>query len=180
MAQGWFSGALRWLWGRLGNTSAEDTVPGGVFRRAVPTWARVVRRARATWDRTFRRARPTWQRVWRYNPMALVTESGEALQAAASDDREYAFDCSAAPELASGSGITISSGTISGGSGLTFGSVSVLAAEFDGIASGKGLKVRISGGTVGTTHKFACVVTLSNGRVFVVPGRLAKVADYAS
>jgi hypothetical protein len=116
--------------------------------------------------------------VWRYDPMALATETGTALIAAVSDDREYAFDCRLAPELATGSGITISSGEILGGSGLTFGEVSVLAAAFDGIPIGKGLSVRAYGGTAGTTYKLACRVTLSNGRKFVVPGRLSKVADY--
>ncbi len=145
------------------------TTPGGVFRRARPTL-----------DRTVERSRRTLARVWSYSPlMSLLTESGPALIAAASDDREYGIDCSAAPELATGTGITISSGAMSGGSDLTFGSPVVLAAAFDDIPSGKGLSVRISGTTTGT-HKFACTVTLSNGRKFVVPGRLVKVADYDS
>lgn len=110
--------------------------------------------------------------------MSLATQSGPALVAAASDDRDYAFDCSPSPELATGSGITISSGEILGGAGLTVGAVAVLAAEFDGIPSGKGLSVRVSGGNAGTTYKLACRVTLSNGRTFVVPGRMVKVRDY--
>ena len=154
------------------------SVFGGAFRRAPATWPRALARRRETWGRACNRSLPTLARVWRYNPMALPTESGVALIAAVSDDRDYAFDCSAAPELAGGTGVTISSGEILGGDGLTFGSVAVLAAAFDGIPAGKGLSVRISGGDAGVTYKLACRVTLSSGRKVVVPGRLAKVADY--
>ncbi len=149
-----------------GSAGAETITPGGAFRRALPTWGR-----------TLSRALPTWQRTWSYRPMALLTE-GAALFAAESDDREYAFDCQHAPELAVGTGITISSGVIVGGSGLTVGSVSVLTAAFDDIPADKGLKVRISGGSAGTTYKLACKATLSNSRVIVVPGRLVKTRDY--
>lgn len=167
-----------WNWSGPEGDGAEPT-PGGVFHRARPSWLRVFRRKSVTLDRTIERAPATLARLWRYSPLALSTESGAPLIAAASDDREYGIDCSAAPELATGTGITISSGAMSGGSGLTFGSPAVLAAAFDDIPSGKGLSVRISGTTTGT-HKFACTVTLSNGRKFVVPGRLVKVADYDS
>jgi hypothetical protein len=149
--------------------------PGGVFRRSLPTWVRAFGRAPDTQRRTLARSLPTLARVWRYSPMALATE-GAALIAAESDDREYGFDLSRCPEIVGG--LTIASGVIAGGTGLTIGTVSVLAADFDGIPSGKGLKVRISGGTAGTTYNLACKATLSNGRVVVVPGRLAKVRDY--
>lgn len=160
-----FAGALFRGTAEAGPVTAAT--PGGTFRR--PLWA---------WSRTCKRSLPTLARVWRYNPMALPTESGVALIAAESDDRDYAFDCSLTPELAGGTGVTISSGEILGGSGLTFGSVAVLAAAFDGIPAGKGLSVRISGGEAGEIYAFACRVTLSSGRKVVVPGRLAKVADY--
>ena len=110
--------------------------------------------------------------------MALPTESGAALVAAESDDREYGFDCSKAPELVPGTGIAIASGEILGGTGLSFGTVTVLGTAFDDIPAAKGLSVRISGGIAGTIYKLACRVTLDNGRKFVVPGRLAKVRDY--
>lgn len=155
---------------------------GGAFRRSLPTWARVFARSPATLRRTLVRSLPSWSRVWRFDPMALATESGPALTAAESDDRDYGFDCSKAPELADATGITISSGEILASAAtlaaLTIGSVSVLAEDFDDIASGKGLKVRVSGGEAGTVYKLACLVTLSDGREFVVPGRLSKVADY--
>jgi hypothetical protein len=162
----------------LVDSGAAEAVPGGVFRRTLRTWSRTIARQPVTLDRTFSRSRPTLKRVWRYDPMALATESGEALIAAESDDREYGFDCSHAPELATGTGITISSGAILGGSGLSFGTPTVLAADFDDIPSGKGLSVRIYDGDAGTTYKLAMRVTLSNTRTFVVPGRLKKVADY--
>ena len=110
--------------------------------------------------------------------MATTATDGPIVTAALSDDRFYAFDCSKAPELAAGTGITISSGTIIGGTGLSFGSVTVLAAVFDGIPIGKGLKVRAYGGVAGTVYGLACLVTLSDGSKFTVPGRMAKVADY--
>lgn len=96
----------------------------------------------------------------------------------ASEDREYAVDLSNTGELVGG--LTITSATQSGGTGLTFGSWSVLATAFDGIAAGYGVKARISGGVAGTTYNFACLVTLSNSRVLVVPCRLIVVPDYGS
>jgi hypothetical protein len=95
-----------------------------------------------------------------------------------SDDRDYAFDLSKAPELATGTGITIASGEITGGSGLTFGAVTVLASAFDGIPSGKGLMARIYGGSDDATYDFALIATLSNGRKITIPCRMAVTADH--
>lgn len=107
--------------------------------------------------------------------MALSTE-GTALIAAESDDREYGFDLTSCPEVAGGAAIV--SAEILGGTGLTIGTPVVLATPFDGIPAGKGVSVRISGGTAGTTYKLAVRVTLDSGRKVVIPGRLAKVRDY--
>ncbi|VTR92827.1 unnamed protein product [Gemmata massiliana] len=166
MVGGWINALLNLL-GLGGGGSAPGTpgTPGGAFRRALPTW-----------DRSFERALATWGRTWRY-PMGLATE-GVAVVAAEGDDRDYAFDLSKCPEIRAGA--TITGGAIVGGSGLTIGAVSVLAADFDEIPAGQGLTVRISGGTGGTTYKLACRATLSNGRKVTVPGRLVKVRDYDS
>jgi len=180
MFAGWWTSLLNLLGMGAGSPTQAPPAPGGIFRRAWPSWPRVFARKPAAWSRTIKRSAPSWNRVWRYDPMALATESGPAVIAAVSDDRDYAFDCSEAPELASGSGVTISSGEILGGSGLSVGTPAVLAADFDGIPAGDGLSVRISGGAAGTVYPLACRVTLSNGRKFVVPGRLSKVADYAT
>ncbi|AMV29277.1 hypothetical protein VT84_33085 [Gemmata sp. SH-PL17] len=167
MVGGWINAFLNLL-GLGGGGSAPGTpgTPGGAFRRALPTWGRTLERAPSTWSRT-----------WRYDPMALATE-GVAVVAAESDDRDYAFDLSRCPEIRAGA--TITGGAIVGGSGLSIGTVSVLAAEFDEIPAGEGLSVRISGGTGGTTYKLACKATLSTGRVVTIPGRLVKLPDYST
>lgn len=90
-----------------------------------------------------------------------------------SDDRFFLADFSGFPEVRAGR--TVSSCTISGGSGLTIGTPAVLTAEEDGIAAGKGVSVRISGGTAGTTYTFEFRGTLSNGSVVVVPAALSVV-----
>lgn len=131
-------------------------IPGGKFRR--PTWS--------------------WKRTWRYHPVpneipltTLIGIEGE--------DRDYAFDFSKAPELKTGSGVTIASAGVLHDAldGLTVGTPTVLAAEFDGIPIGKGVSVRISGFLDDATYPIACLVTLSNGRKLVAPGRLVGVAD---
>lgn len=130
--------------------------PGGTFRR--PVWS--------------------WKRTWRYHPVPneipLDTRVGIV-----GEDRDYAFDFSKAPELKTGSGITIASvGVLHVAlDGLTVGTPAVLAAEFDGIPIGKGVSVRVSGFEDDVTYPIACLVTLSNGRKLVAPGRLVGVAD---
>ena len=178
---------------------SDLTVPGGVFRRAVLTWGRVTERAvltwgrvtnrpletlnraternPSTWDRIISRTVETWTRVWRYSEMSVATE-GKEIVAAVGDDRDYGFDARFAPELKSGSGITITSAVITGGTGLTIGTPVIIDAVFDGIPVGKGVRVQISGGTAGTKYRLACVITLSNGREIVIPATISKVPDY--
>ena len=158
-------------------TEDASAVTGGTWRRALPTWSRATRRAPDTLRRRTARALPTWSRTWRYSKM-LATETGDALVAAVSDDRDYLFDLRSCPEI--GAGATISSAAITGGSGLTKGAPAVLSVATDGVPAGKGVSVRISGGSAGTTYPLALVATLSTGRVVVVPGRLVKVADFDS
>jgi hypothetical protein len=65
--------------------------------------------------------------------------------------------------------------------GVTFGSPTVLAAAFtydeDGstVASGKGVKVNITGGTAGE-YTIRCQVTLSGGGTAILADRLKVVA----
>ncbi|MFO0806689.1 MAG: hypothetical protein U0791_26590 [Gemmataceae bacterium] len=92
------------------------------------------------------------------------------------DDRYYLCDLTKAPEIVAGA--TIASAEILGGSGLTIGSPSVLDTLTDGIAAGKGVKVRISGGTDDETVSLACKATLSTGSVIVVPVKIAVAANY--
>ena len=74
----------------------------------------------------------------------------------------------------------IPAATVSGGSGLTFGSPAVIATATDGIPANKGMSVTISGGADNSTYDFALVVTLSTSRVLVVPARLVVVANDGS
>lgn len=92
-------------------------------------------------------------------------------------DRDYAADFSKAPELKTGSGITISSAEVLGAVGLTVTEITILAAAFDGIPAGKGVSFRVSGFTDDAVYPLACRATLSNGRKLVVPGRLVGVAE---
>lgn len=110
--------------------------------------------------------------------MPVNTLEAVTLTKTESDDRDYLFDLQTAPEIVAGA--TCSSGTITGGSGLTFGTPAVLASEIDGIAIGKGMSVRISGGSDDTTYSFALKVTLSSGRIVVIPCRLVVVSDDGS
>lgn len=166
----------------LESATAEEASapPGGTFRRALPTWRRTVARRPTTWPRTVSRSLPTLARVWRYSPMPLATKTDAQLIAAVSDDRDYGFDLRALPELAAGTGVTITSGELLGGAGLTTEPPVVLDQAFDGIPAGLGLRARISGGTAGVVYQLACRVTLSNGRKVTVPGQLSKVADYGA
>jgi hypothetical protein len=151
--------------------------PGGTFRRPPWSWDRVFAREAATLARTFRRALPTLARVWRW-VVPTNTLPVQELTKPASEDRDYGIDFSKAPELASGTGITLASATVSGGTGLTLGTPTVLAGAFDGIPAGKGFSLRISGGLDDATYSFAVLATLSNGRKLVVPCKLAVTADY--
>lgn len=151
--------------------------PGGKFGRPPWSWARVFGREVPTLARVFRRALPSLSRVWRW-AVPSNTLPVQELTKPESEDRDYGIDFSKAPELATGTGITLSSATVSGGSGLTLGTPAVLASAFDGIPAGKGFSLRISGGRDDATYNFAVVATLSNGRKLVLPCRLAVTADY--
>lgn len=94
----------------------------------------------------------------------------QTLKKAVSDDRDFLFDLTRVSEIVSGA--TVSSATVTGGSGLSFGAPTVLVSEVEGIVAGKGVSVRISGGTAGTAYTFAVVCTLSTSRVVVVPARI--------
>lgn len=157
MAAGWFSGVGRWLLGRLGVSAAETGKPGGTFRRAL-TWARVYRRAMA------------WDRVWRYRGVANTFPAQE-LAKTPGESRVYLFDFSKAPEVAAGE--TLSSPDVAGGSGLTFGTPAVTAGTLDGIAAGKAVQVRISGGTDDVTYSFSVSAQTSGGSTLELPARMA-------
>lgn len=157
-------------WARTGQTFFR------LFRRGVATMNRVWTRDRNTTGRTFERDRGTISRTWGLNMSNAITPI--ELTKTVSDDRFFLFDFSKVPELAAGTAITISSGEVTGGSGLTFGSVTVTAAILDGIAAGKATICRISGGADDTTYNFAMKITLSNASVVVMPCALAVTADY--
>lgn len=169
------SGTVTGIGGVVGAGPVPATTPGGVFRRPLWSWPRVFARAARSWPRVFARSRPTWPRVWRYQPVSTAMPVTE-LTKTESDDREFAFDLSKCPEVAGGA--TFSSAEMVGGSGLSFGSPAATTAEFDEIAAGKAVKVRIHGGSDGSTYDFACKVTLSTGRVVVIPARLVVTGDH--
>jgi len=172
---------------------------GGTYRRALWSWTRtaarrqaqwarsgrwyargrVAARVRGQWGRTARRELPAWNRVarWDTNQMSQITP--HTFTKTASDDRTFGFDYSDAPEVWDGAAVVsaVSSGTVSGGSGLTFGTPAALATAFDDIPAQAGLSCRISGGTAGTTYKFAMIATLASGRVLTIPCRMVVVAD---
>lgn len=172
-----FGWLIRWFWWSGGAANVEETVlPGGAFRRSRASWVRVLARAASTWRRAAGRPATTWLRVWRYDPMATSLDV-DTLVGVVGEVRDYAFDFSKAPELKTGSGLTISSVEIIHSTSLTIGTPAVLAAAFDGIPAGKGASVRISGFADDTVYHLACRATLSNGAKLVVPGRLVGVAD---
>lgn len=85
--------------------------------------------------------------------------------------RAFCFDFSNAPEVVAGE--TLSSPTVTvSPSGPTIGSPSVLSSAFDDVASGKGIKVTVSGGTAGTTYTLTCTVTTSGGATLICKGLL--------
>jgi hypothetical protein len=125
---------------------------------------------------TYSRPFAAWNRIWKYIPMATPLLSQQTiLYATTSDDRDYLFDYTAAPEIVAG--LTIASANILGGTGLTIGFPSATIDVQDGIAVGKAVIVRISGGIAGKIYGLACKATLSNGRTIVIPGRLAIDPD---
>ncbi len=79
--------------------------------------------------------------------------------------RVYCFDFTREPELIAGE--TLDTPTVPAVSGLTIGSPSVLAAAFDGVQAGKGVKVQVSGGTAGTVYEVECRCTTSGGATLV-------------
>jgi hypothetical protein len=168
---------LLWLgfWDGAGGDRTGRTRPGGWFRRPRRAWDRTFPRA-DSFARAFARPAARLDRVWRYSDVANDMPV-RVLTKTESDDRVYAFDLSACPELAE-AGTTIASAVILGGTGLTVGAPAVTAAAFDGIPAGKAVSVRISGGADGDAVGIACKATLSTGRVVVVPGRMVVTEDY--
>lgn len=151
---------------------------GGIYRRALWSWPRVGFRVRREWRRVARRGHLERVARWR-QPASMSAITPYTFTKTASDDREFGFDFSDAPEVYNGSSVldAVSSGTVSGGSGLSFGTPAALAAAFDDIPATAGLKCRIYGGSAGTTYKFAMVATLASGRVLTIPCRMVVVAD---
>lgn len=96
-----------------------------------------------------------------------------------SEDRTYGFDFSKAPEVWHNGTLqsAVVSGTIVGGSGLSFGTPSTLPSGMDDIPANAGLSCRIYGGTAGMTYKFAALATLANGRVLVIPCEMTVTTD---
>lgn len=144
-------------WDEFGDDEDEPGIPGGIFRRAF--WS--------------------WDRIWKWRPgMAAELEPMQFVKTV-SDSRMFGFDYSDAPEVANGSTIIdpMASGTVSGGSGLTVGSVTVNSAAFDDIPATGGLQARISGGTAGTTYSFAIIGTTVGGSVLTIPCEMVVVAD---
>jgi len=117
-------------------------------------------------------ARPVWLRSWRYS--AVISKT--TLKKTVSEDRDFLFDFSRAPEILAGA--TVASATIAAGPGLTVGSGVVLAAALDGVAAGQGVTCEVSGGTAGTTYDVSCTATLSTGRKLVLPGTVAVFSDF--
>lgn len=156
---------------------------GGTYRRALWSWLRNAARVRSQWQRVAVRQLPSWNRVavWRHSTVSAVI-TPHTFTKTASDDRTFGFDYSDAPEVWDGDSVVdaVSSGTVSGGSGLTFGTPAALGSAFDDIPASAGLSCRISGGTAGTTYLFAMVATLASGRVLTIPCRMIVVADVPS
>jgi len=76
---------------------------------------------------------------------------------------DYTFDFSGFPEFAAGE--TLASASVPAVSGLTIGSPAVIAAITDGVPIGKGVQVRISGGTANTEYTVVCRGTFSGGSI---------------
>lgn len=149
--------------------------PGGIWRRGRGFWSRVFERvSELSWSRVWR-APAVRGRVWRYQTVSTPVQT---LTKTVSDDRDFGFDLTAVPEIVLGA--TIASAEITGGSGLTIGAAAANVAAFDGIAAGKAVVARISGGTAGSTYHLAAKATLSTGRLVTIPAKLVVTADYNS
>lgn len=143
--------------------------PGGAWRRGF--WTRAFLRRLFDWRRVFHRER-SWRRVWVWRaPQVANSIPTETLTKTPAEERYFAFDFSKAPEVVAGE--TLSSPAIRGGTGLTVGSPSVLGSAFDGIPSGKGVRVLISAGSDDATVALSCTVVTSGGATLEVGGRLA-------
>jgi hypothetical protein len=103
----------------------------------------------------------------------------ELVQLGVGETRAMVFDFSNFPEVVAGE--TLSAPSTPAVAGVTFGTPTVLAAAFtydeDGaqVASGKGVKVNVTGGTAGE-YVVRCVVTASGGGTLIVADRLKVVA----
>lgn len=151
-------------------TGRPRRTPGGAWRRRL--WLRAFARPLSSWPRAFRRSAGSFARVWTWRPPTVPnTVPRDTLTKTPTEARYYAFDFSKAPEVQAGE--ALSSPAIRGGSGLTVGEPAVLAAAFDGIPSGKGVRVLISGGTDDATVELSCTVVTSGGATLEVAGRLA-------
>jgi hypothetical protein len=153
---------------------------GGVFRRAFWSWPRQFARRVDDWGRQYLRAFWSWKRVAQWRPGVASQLEPVELVKAASDSRIYGFNFAHAPEVYDGESVidAMASGSVSGGSGLTFGSVTVTTTAFDDIPADGGLKCNISGGTAGTEYHFAMVGTTTAGRVLTIPCKMTVVADH--
>lgn len=136
--------------------------PGGTFHR--PRWS---------WPRTLARPRWAWSRVWRYTVVRVTPDTKTVF---VSDDRDFLFDYSSAPELVDGD--TIDSAAIVGGTGLSIGPATKTTEVRDKIPAGLAVQVRISGWVAGEEYNLACVATLDTTRKLTIPGRLVCAADY--
>lgn len=76
---------------------------------------------------------------------------------------DYVFDFSGFPEFAAGE--TLASAATPTVSGLTIGTPAVTSAIVDGVPAGKGIQVRVSGGTANTEYTVACRGTFSGGSI---------------
>lgn len=95
-----------------------------------------------------------------------------------SENRDYLFDFSSAPEFSASVPPTFVSAAVVGGTGLSIAAPALLAVETEGVPAGQGWTVRISGGEKGVLYKLGLNATLSTGRVLTIQGRLQLIPDY--
>lgn len=124
-------------------------------------------------NRTFGRLAITTSRTFTGAPSMQEPIAKDTYPKDSSEVIDYQFDYSNFPEIQGGDTIT---GTpvvpASIPAGLIIGTPAVTVAAFDGVAAGKGVKVRISGGTAGTTYEIECQATFASGALRVVKGRI--------
>lgn len=77
-----------------------------------------------------------------------------------SEIRTYLFDFSNFPEVAGGG--TLSFPTAPAVAGLTFGTATITTADDDDVDAGKGVWLRVSGGTADTDYTIAVRVTVTD------------------